>query len=135
MAAPTAVPNSSFTLEDFAQPASDTPGSDTSRRRAGIFAAGLIGLVSAVALVAVPLAWPVVFVAILIAHVRHTVLMGGQHRWWHTTHCLMALSMAYMYLPGSMDAFGIWAIWQLSSRPRQGWCSPGSSSRWYATVQ
>lgn len=83
------------------------------RRAAAIFAACLLGLVGAIALVAVPVAWPLVFGAILIAHLRHTVLMGGQHRWWHTTHCLMALSMAYMYVPGNMDVIGIATIWQL----------------------
>ena len=113
MTPPPAVLDGSLTLDHVAQPSIGARGSVAARRSAAIFAGCLIGLVSAVVLVAVPVAWPLAFVAILIAHLLHTVRMGGQHRWWHTTHCLMALSMAYMYLPGNMDAIDIAAIWQL----------------------
>jgi MFS family permease len=89
-------------------------GSRIGRRPLPMLGGLLAGLLGAVVLIWVPFAWPLVFVGILASHIRHTVLMSGHHRWWHLTHCLMAVSMAYMFLPSSMDALGIAAFWQLA---------------------
>jgi hypothetical protein len=97
-------------------PVTAAQGSGIAGRRRALAMLGRLftGFLAAVVLIWVPVAWPLVFVGILASHVRHTVLMSGHHRWWHMTHCLMALSMAYMFLPSSMDALGIAVFWQLT---------------------
>lgn len=58
--------------------------------------------------------WTLVFVAVLVIHVRHVLDSGGQRRVWHSGHVLMALGMAFMYAPGSLDHFNVPSgFWQL----------------------
>ncbi len=45
------------------------------------------------------LAWTAVFIAVGCSHLRHMAQAGGQRRAWHACHVLMALGMAFMYLP------------------------------------
>jgi Domain of unknown function (DUF5134) len=59
--------------------------------------------------------WTLVFVAILVIHARHVADSEGQRRVWHSGHVLMALGMAFMYAPASIDYFNIPSgFWQLS---------------------
>ena len=44
-------------------------------------------------------AWTVVFVLILLVHLRHAATMPGAHRLWHCGHLLMALGMIAMFAP------------------------------------
>lgn len=48
--------------------------------------------------------WVAVYAIILIVHARHAVNMGGQRRAWHSGHTVMALGMAYMFLPTDLKA-------------------------------
>jgi hypothetical protein len=41
----------------------------------------------------------VMYIVILAVHLSHLVSMSGQHRAWHAGHVLMALGMAWMFLP------------------------------------
>jgi Domain of unknown function (DUF5134) len=43
--------------------------------------------------------WAAVFVVVMLLHVQHAIRMHGAHRLWHSGHILMALGMAYMFLP------------------------------------
>ena len=59
--------------------------------------------------------WTLVFIAILVIHARHVLDSQGQRRIWHSGHVLMALGMAFMFAPASIDHFGIpGGFWQLS---------------------
>ena len=54
-----------------------------------------------------------IFIVILLFHLYHMVAMRGQHRAWHVGHILMALGMAWMFLP--MHPLGIPVIvWQIA---------------------
>jgi len=58
--------------------------------------------------------WMLVFVVILVVHTRHVMQTHGERRYWHSGHVLMALGMAFMYAPGSLDHFNIPAgFWPL----------------------
>ncbi len=54
------------------------------------------------------------FIAILVDHARHLRDSTGQRRVWHSGHVLMALGMAFMFAPQSLDHFdipnGFWQI-------------------------
>jgi Domain of unknown function (DUF5134) len=58
--------------------------------------------------------WTLVFIAIVVIHVRHVLDSDGQRRVWHSGHVLMALGMAFMFAPSSIDSFDIPSgFWQL----------------------
>jgi CDP-diglyceride synthetase len=73
-----------------------------------------------------------VYIVILLIHLYHMATMKGQHRAWHTGHSLMALGMAWMFLPKHpidipavvwQIAFAVaaclvaaWCIWNWSQR-------------------
>jgi hypothetical protein len=58
--------------------------------------------------------WTLVFIAVIVIHVRHLLESDGQRRVWHSGHVLMALGMAFMFAPASIDYFDIPAgFWQL----------------------
>ncbi len=58
--------------------------------------------------------WTLVFIAIIVIHARHVIDSDGQRRVWHSGHVLMALGMAFMFAPASLDHFNIPAgFWQL----------------------
>jgi hypothetical protein len=58
--------------------------------------------------------WMLVFFVIIAIHGRHVLESEGQRRWWHSGHVLMAVGMAVMYAPGSVDHFniptGFWSL-------------------------
>jgi hypothetical protein len=59
--------------------------------------------------------WMLVFVAVIVIHARHLLDSGGQRRIWHSGHVLMALGMAFMFAPASIDHFDIPSgFWQLA---------------------
>lgn len=60
--------------------------------------------------------WTLAFIAIVAVHVRHVRDSDdGQRRIWHSGHVLMALGMAFMFAPASIDHFDIPAgFWQLA---------------------
>ena len=59
--------------------------------------------------------WTLVFLAILVIHALHLRDTHGQRRIWHSGHVLMALGMAFMFAPSSIDHFGIPnGFWQLA---------------------
>jgi len=41
--------------------------------------------------------WLVALAAVLILHCGHFVRMGGEHRWFHSSHILMLVSQIYMF--------------------------------------
>jgi hypothetical protein len=55
-----------------------------------------------------------VFFAIIASHARHVLESEGQRRWWHSGHVAMAIGMAFMFAPASIDAFniptGFWSL-------------------------
>lgn len=58
--------------------------------------------------------WTLVFIAILVTHARHALESGGQRRFWHSGHVLMAAGMAFMFAPASIDHFDLpTGFWQL----------------------
>lgn len=58
--------------------------------------------------------WTAVFAGIAVSHLRHMAQTTGQRRPWHACHVLMAVGMAFMYLPASLDPFhlpvGFWKL-------------------------
>ncbi len=59
--------------------------------------------------------WTLVFAVILVIHARHVLDSDGQRRIWHSGHVLMALGMAFMFAPASIDHFNIPSgFWQLA---------------------
>jgi hypothetical protein len=59
--------------------------------------------------------WTLVFIAIVVIHTRHVLDSDGQRRVWHSGHVLMALGMAFMFAPASIDHFNIPSgFWQLA---------------------
>ncbi len=59
-------------------------------------------------------AWAVVFLVIAGSHLRHMATTTGQRRPWHACHVLMALGMAFMYAPASIDPLALpAALWQV----------------------
>ena len=58
--------------------------------------------------------WTLVFIAIIVIHALHVRDSDGQRRLWHSGHVLMALGMAFMFAPASIDHFDIPSgFWQL----------------------
>jgi len=58
--------------------------------------------------------WTLVFVAVVVIHVRHVLETHRERRIWHSGHVLMAAGMVFMFAPPSLDHFGIPAtFWQL----------------------
>ena len=58
--------------------------------------------------------WTLVFIAILVDHAVHLRDSRGQRRVWHSGHVLMALGMAFMFAPASIDHFDVPnGFWQL----------------------
>lgn len=59
--------------------------------------------------------WTLVFIAIVVIHGRHVLESRGQRQIWHSGHVLMALGMAFMFAPASIDHFNIPSgFWQLA---------------------
>ena len=58
--------------------------------------------------------WTLVFIGIIVIHGRHVVESQGQRRIWHSGHVFMALGMAFMFAPASLDHFniptGFWSL-------------------------
>ena len=58
--------------------------------------------------------WTIVFGAIFVIHLRHVLDTRGQRRLWHSGHVLMALGMAFMFAPTTIDHYNIPnTFWQL----------------------
>lgn len=59
--------------------------------------------------------WMLVFFAIVAVHGRHVLESEGQRRIWHSGHVFMAVGMAVMFAPLSVNHFNIPAgFWQLA---------------------
>jgi hypothetical protein len=59
--------------------------------------------------------WTLAFIAIVVIHTLHLRDTHGQRRLWHSGHVLMALGMAFMFAPASIDHFNIPSgFWQLA---------------------
>jgi Domain of unknown function (DUF5134) len=41
------------------------------------------------------------------SHARHLVMTSGERRPWHLCHVLMAIGMAFMYVPATLDPHGV----------------------------
>ncbi len=58
--------------------------------------------------------WTLVFFVIIASHARHVLESEGQRRWWHSGHVAMAIGMAFMFAPASIDHFniptGFWSL-------------------------
>ncbi len=58
--------------------------------------------------------WTLAFLAIIVIHGRHVLESEGQRRIWHSGHVVMAIGMAFMYAPPSIDHFdiptGFWSL-------------------------
>ena len=58
--------------------------------------------------------WMLVFFVIIATHARHVLESAGQRRWWHSGHVFMAIGMAVMFAPASVDYFhiptGFWSL-------------------------
>jgi hypothetical protein len=54
------------------------------------------------------------FLVIAASHLRHMAATDGQRRPWHACHVLIAVGMAFMYLPASIDPLavplGFWRV-------------------------
>jgi hypothetical protein len=58
--------------------------------------------------------WALAFLAIFLVHLRHLFETGGQRRLWHSGHVLMAIGMAFMFAPASIDHLNIpSSFWQV----------------------
>lgn len=53
------------------------------------------------------IAWMAAFLLVLASHARHAVHDEGERRWWHCGHVVMALGMAFMYAPSSVDPLSV----------------------------
>jgi Domain of unknown function (DUF5134) len=59
--------------------------------------------------------WTLAFIAIVVIHALHLRDSQGQRRVWHSGHVLMALGMAFMFAPSSIDHFNVPSgFWQLA---------------------
>jgi hypothetical protein len=58
--------------------------------------------------------WMLAFFVIVAVHARHVLESEGQRRYWHSGHVLMAIGMAFMFAPASVDYFdvpsGFWSL-------------------------
>jgi len=58
--------------------------------------------------------WTLVFLAVFVIHLRHLLDTSGQRRLWHSGHVLMAIGMAFMFAPASIDHLNIpTSFWQV----------------------
>jgi hypothetical protein len=58
--------------------------------------------------------WTLVFLGVFLIHLRHLFETGGPRRLWHSGHVLMAIGMAFMFAPASIDHLNIPAsFWQI----------------------
>jgi len=58
--------------------------------------------------------WTLVFLVILVVHLRHLIDTRDGRRIWHSGHVLMATGMLFMFAPASLDHFNISAsFWQI----------------------
>lgn len=58
--------------------------------------------------------WTAVLVAVAVSHLRHMAQTTGQRRPWHACHVLMAVGMAFMYLPANLDPVNVpLGFWKL----------------------
>lgn len=54
------------------------------------------------------------FVVIAASHLRHLIKTTDERRSWHACHVLMAIGMAFMYAPASIDSLGVpGTFWRL----------------------
>lgn len=54
------------------------------------------------------------FLVIAASHLRHLIKTTGERRPWHACHVLVAIGMAFMYAPASIDSLGVpAAFWRL----------------------
>lgn len=54
------------------------------------------------------------FLVIAASHLRYLLRTTGERRPWHACHVLMAIGMAFMYAPGSIDPLDVpAAFWRL----------------------
>jgi hypothetical protein len=59
--------------------------------------------------------WTLVFLGVFLIHIRHLVETRGQRQLWHAGHILMAIGMAFMFAPASIDHLSIpSSFWQLT---------------------
>jgi hypothetical protein len=59
--------------------------------------------------------WTLIFVAIVVIEVRQLLDSTGQRRLWHAGLLLMAVGMAFMFAPPSIDHFNVPSgFWQLA---------------------
>jgi hypothetical protein len=59
--------------------------------------------------------WTLVMIGVFAVHFRHARESSGQRRVWHSGHVLMALGMAFMFAPASIDPVHIAGrVWQLA---------------------
>lgn len=59
--------------------------------------------------------WTLVFIAVVAVHALHLRDSHGQRRPWHSGHVLMAIGMAFMFAPPSIDHFNVPSgFWQLA---------------------
>jgi len=58
--------------------------------------------------------WMLVFFGIIAIHGRHVLESEGQRRVWHSGHVFMAVGMAFMFAPASVNHFniptGFWSL-------------------------
>jgi uncharacterized protein DUF5134 len=58
--------------------------------------------------------WTLVFLAVFLIHLRHLMETRGERRLWHSGHVLMAIGMAFMFAPASIDHLDIpSSLWQI----------------------
>ncbi|MEA2199334.1 MAG: hypothetical protein QOJ25_3385 [Solirubrobacteraceae bacterium] len=78
---------------------------------------GIFGLHGAINLLPDWLAviWVLVFLGVFLVHIRHLVQTRGPRQLWHAGHILMAIGMAFMFIPASIVDLNIPAsFWQLT---------------------
>lgn len=60
------------------------------------------------------IAGAMMFLLIVGAHLGHLAMTSGERRPWHVLHVLMAIGMAFMYAPATVNPFAVQAeVWQL----------------------
>lgn len=58
--------------------------------------------------------WTLVFLGVFLIHLRHLFETGGRRRLWHSGHVVMAIGMAFMFAPASIDHLNIpTSFWQI----------------------
>ena len=60
------------------------------------------------------LLWTLVLLAVVVSHGRHLLASSGERRFWHASHVLVAVGMAFMFAPPSIGHISIPPLaWQL----------------------